>query len=41
MRWAPWLCPGIHESDAERRRTARTGLASWLSGDHSGNNTYR
>jgi hypothetical protein len=33
--------PGIEESDAERRRTARAELASWLAGEHTSNNNYR
>ncbi|MEW2546609.1 VOC family protein [Streptomyces sp. NPDC047002] len=33
--------PGIEETDAERRRTAREDLRSWLAGDHTSNNTYR
>ncbi|MEH0420429.1 VOC family protein [Streptomyces sp. B21-083] len=33
--------PGIETSDAERRRTARAELASWLAGEHTTNNTYR
>jgi glyoxylase I family protein len=33
--------PGIQESDAERRRTARAQLKAWLEGDHTSNNTWR
>jgi glyoxylase I family protein len=33
--------PRIEESDAERRRTARVDLDSWLKGDHTSNNNWR
>ncbi|MFJ6900695.1 hypothetical protein [Streptomyces hokutonensis] len=33
--------PRIEESDAERRRTVRADLDSWLKGDHTSNNTWR
>ena len=32
---------GIHQSDAERERTAHADLESWLAGDHVTNNIYR
>jgi glyoxylase I family protein len=33
--------PGVEDSDAARRRTARAELKAWLEGDHTSNNTWR
>ncbi|MEK6441411.1 VOC family protein [Pseudonocardia sp. T1-2H] len=33
--------PGVEDSDAERRRSARAELKAWLEGDHTSNNTWR
>lgn len=33
--------PGVEDSDAARRTTARAELKAWLEGDHTSNNTWR